>query len=423
VKRLTQEDYVKDCERIHNNRYDYSLVEYFKVRSKINIICKQHGVFEQIAKNHKDGQGCPSCSGRNQILSEYIEKCEKTHNSRYDYSLVTEIKKKSYIRIVDRETNLTFIQTSERHENGHTPTKIEGESLINRLSLIHNNKYEYLLNTDIVGFTDKIKIVDKISRDEFIYRVDRHLLGMSPNKVTLNRFKLKSSEIHNNKYDYSLVKDVKGNRDVVDIICPDHGVFKKTVSNHMNLGGGCPKCVGISRWDTNMLVSEFNKIHFQIYDYSLVEYENTTKKVKIVCKKHGTFNQGIHHHLRGQGCPKCSNISVGEEYVKLYLEENKIKYISQHGFDTCRYVNKLNFDFYLPEYNTCIEFDGIQHFKPIKGFGGEKSFLDGIKRDECKNKWCMENNVNLIRIKYDQISKISEILNSEISHINKMIIK
>jgi hypothetical protein len=56
VKRLTQEDYVKDCERIHNNRYDYSLVEYFKVRSKINIICKQHGVFEQIAKNHKDGQ-------------------------------------------------------------------------------------------------------------------------------------------------------------------------------------------------------------------------------------------------------------------------------------------------------------------------------------------------------------------------------
>lgn len=51
-----------------------------------------------------------------------------------------------------------------------------------------------------------------------------------------------------------------------------------------------------------------------------------------------------------------------------------------------------------------------------------KSFLDGLKRDDCKNKWCMENNVKLIRIKYDQISKISEILNSEISHINKIII-
>jgi hypothetical protein len=61
----------------------------------------------------------------------------------------------------------------------------------------------------------------------------------------------------------------------------------------------------------------------------------------------------------------------------------------------------------------------MQHFKPIKGFGGEKSFLDGIKRDECKNKWCVENNVNLIRIKYDQISKISEILNEELQIVNK----
>jgi len=422
VKRLTQEDYIKDCERVHNYKYDYSLVDYENTRSKIKIICKQHGVFEQLSKNHKDGQGCPSCSGRNQILSEYIEKCEKNHNNKYDYSLVTEIKKKSNIRIIDRKTNLTFIQTAEKNENGHTPTKIEKESLIERFKNIHNNKYKYLVDTDIVGCTDKIKLVDNISGDEFLYRVDRHLLGMAPNKVTLNRFKSKSSEIHNNKYDYSLVKEIKGNKDIIDIICPEHGVFKQKVSNHMNLGDKCPECSGIRRWDTGILISEFIKTHFQIYDYSLVKYESTDKKVKIICKKHGVFNQGIHHHLRGQGCPKCTNISVGEEYVKLYLEKNKIKYISQHGFDTCKYVNKLNFDFYLPEYNTCIEFDGIQHFEPIKCFGGEKSFLDGLKRDECKNKWCMENNVKLIRIKYDQISKISEILNSEISHINKIII-
>lgn len=144
MKRLTEEDYIEDCERVHNNKYDYTLVNYENTRSKIKIICKQHGVFEQLAKNHKDGQGCPSCCGRNQILSEYIEKCEKNHNNKYDYSLVTEIKKKSNIRIIDRKTNLTFIQTAEKHENGHTPTKIERGSLINRLSIIHNNKYREL---------------------------------------------------------------------------------------------------------------------------------------------------------------------------------------------------------------------------------------------------------------------------------------
>ena len=59
------------------------------------------------------------------------------------------------------------------------------------------------------------------------------------------------------------------------------------------------------------------------------------------------------------------------------------------------------------------------HKKIILEIGGEKSFLDGLKRDECKNKWCVENNVKLIRIKYDQISKISEILNNELQIVNK----
>ena len=167
--------------------------------------------------------------------------------------------------------------------------------------------------------------------------------------------------VHNNKYDYSLVKQIKGNKYIIDIICPEHGVFKKKVGNHMNLGDRCPECSGIRRWTKEKLVYEFNKIHFGKYNYEMVSFTNVSEKIKIVCKKHGEFYQNVSKLLIGQGCPKCTNISVGEEYVKLYLEKNKIKYISQHGFDTCKYVDKLNFDFYLPEYNTCIEFDGIQH--------------------------------------------------------------
>ena len=67
--------------------------------------------------------------------------------------------------------------------------------------------------------------------------------------------------------------------------------------------------------------------------------------------------------------------------------------------------------------NTCLEFDGIQHFKPVKEFGGEKKFDLILKRDECKNKWCIDNKVNLIRIRYDEFDKISKILDEELQLI------
>lgn len=99
----------------------------------------------------------------------------------------------------------------------------------------------------------------------------------------------------------------------------------------------------------------------------------------------------------------------------MYLDSNKIKYVRQHGFDTCKYINKLQFDFYLPIYNTCIEFDGIQHYKSVRQFGGSKGFADCCNRDRAKNEWCLKNNVSLVRIKYDQISQIGEIIKNSLS--------
>ena len=220
--------------------------------------------------------------------------------------------------------------------------------------------------------------------------------------------------IHGDKYDYSLIKEIKGGQSKVDIICEDHGIFKQRVSNHINLADGCPKCAGIGKWNNEVLKSEFQKIHNSIYDYSLIEFNGVDKKVKIICEYHWVFDQNIYKHLKGQGCPECSYNSKGEEYVKMQLEELGIKYIRQHGFDTCRYINRLSFDFYLPEYNTCVEFDGEQHFKPIKEFGGEEEFKTIQKRDKCKDNWCSENNIKLLRIRYDEINKISEIIKKEL---------
>ena len=64
MKKLTQIEFLDNCSEIHKNKYDYSLVEYQNIAIKIKIICQIHGEFEQIAKNHKEGQGCPKCVGK-----------------------------------------------------------------------------------------------------------------------------------------------------------------------------------------------------------------------------------------------------------------------------------------------------------------------------------------------------------------------
>lgn len=96
------------------------------------------------------------------------------------------------------------------------------------------------------------------------------------------------------------------------------------------------------------------------------------------------FEQSPNDHLgKKTGCPICKE-SNGENIVRKYLSDNHIKYIPQHRFKDCRDKNPLPFDFYLPKYNTCIEYDGEQHFKAIGHWGGEKGLLDRQKKIKLK---------------------------------------
>ena len=79
-----------------------------------------------------------------------------------------------------------------------------------------------------------------------------------------------------------------------------------------------------------------------------------------------------------------------------------IIYLKQHKFDDCIYKRKLKFDFYLPDYNMCIEYDGKQHFQIIEHFGGEKRLKETQIKDKIKTEYCINNNIQLIRIKYNQ---------------------
>lgn len=86
----------------------------------------------------------------------------------------------------------------------------------------------------------------------------------------------------------------------------------------------------------NKFIEKSKKIHGNKYDYSLVNYEHSKIKVNIVCKDHGIFNQYIHNHLKGRGCPDCGNRLNSEEYI-LELFHNKHKDL--YNYSKVDYIN------------------------------------------------------------------------------------
>ena len=160
------------------------------------------------------------------------------------------------------------------------------------------------------------------------------------------------------------------------------------------------------------------KVHGGKYDYSLVEYKLCHTKVKIICPTHGMFEQVHSDHLKGCGCPSCKS-SKGENQLEECLKGKNIYYISEKRFKSCKDIKPLPFDFYLPEYNTCIEYDGEQHFMPIKfnNMSDEKAVSNSFKvhhNDYLKSAYCFLNNIKLIRIPYWEYKNIEKILKEEL---------
>jgi very-short-patch-repair endonuclease len=132
-----------------------------------------------------------------------------------------------------------------------------------------------------------------------------------------------------------------------------------------------------------------------------MKYKNAHTKILIICKKcKSIFNQTPNTHLRC-GCPFCKE-SKGEKNIYNFLVKNNILFEKQKKFDDCFYKSRLLFDFYLPDYNICIEYDGLQHFKIVDFFGGEENFNLIKIRDDIKTKYCLDNKIEIIRIKYDE---------------------
>jgi hypothetical protein len=284
------------------------------------------------------------------------------------------------------------------------PNKLKLDEFINKSNDIHNFKYDY--SKVIYKSThEKIEIICPI-HGPFYQTPYHHTIRKQGcrNCVILysdiKGFINKSNEIHNNAYDYSESNYIKANIPVI-IICHKHGIFKQTPSNHVHLKQGCPKCS--KKCDTqDEFIEKCNIKHNYKYDYSLIEYENRKRKVKIICPIHGTFEQFPYAHLnKGQGCPIC-NDSKGEKEIAKILDNLNISYERQKTFKDCKNIYTIPFDFYISKFNVCVEYDGIQHFQPVSYWGGVNRYENQIISDNIKNQYCKDNNIKLIRIRYDE---------------------
>lgn len=226
-----------------------------------------------------------------------------------------------------------------------------------------------------------------------------------------------------NDYDIEIISDMYiNNLTPLDFICNKHrdrGVQSKTWGTIISNKLPCTYC---SKEDTLKKVTksneQFKKEVFEVHGekYEVIsEYKNANKKVKCKCHKCGIeFKIKASHLLAGHGCGNCIK-SKGEEVIERYLLDNNINYIREHRFSDCIGICRtLPFDFYLEEYNTCIEYQGVQHYKPVELFGGEKQFQIQQTNDKTKREYCKNNNIKLIEISYKDYKKIEDILSTSI---------
>ena len=357
--KCSKEKFIEKSRKKYGDKYDYSKVEYINCKTKVCIICPEHGEFWQTPEAHLSKNGCPKCGfeamkkSLTKTTEQFIKDARIAHGDKYDYSKV---------KYVDGHTKVCII-CPEHGEFWQEPCK-------------HT--------------TGKKSGCPKCAIDSF--------------RDTTKSFIEKAIQIHGSKYDYSKVKYVDSTTKVC-IICPEHGEFWQTPNKHLS-GKGCKLCAKNTKLTTEEFIKRAKQIHGDKYDYSKVEYNGLEKHVCIICPEHGEFWQTPHHHILGYmcGCPKC-NASKLENFVIDVIKKKNIDFIPECSKKDFSWLGKQRLDIYIPKMKLCIECQGIQHFKP-ESFGGKNdknlNLEKNIKNDVKKFTKCIENGIKVVYVVDDK---------------------
>lgn len=199
-RQLNNEKFIQKARNVHGNKYDYSKVQYIDYKTKVCIICPEHGEFWQTPGSHISYKNeCPKCAAtkrgfkRRIGLENFIQQANKIHDCKYDYSLF-EYKTGGEKSIIICPIHGEFLQAPSVHLRGEGCPKCGIES-------VHNKQ-----------------------------------------RKPFNEFLDECKRLHNNKYDYSKVNEDDYKTGKICIICPKHGEFWQNRKKHLLGLQGCPLC-------------------------------------------------------------------------------------------------------------------------------------------------------------------------------------
>lgn len=357
----SKEQFIVEAKKIHGDNYCYDFAIYSGCKIKMELVCKKCGKhFLQTPNNHLVGRGCAHCfQSVKKTTEEFIEEAKKAHGNKYDYSKSNYINAKSAIEIVCLKHG-SFWQIPNSHLLGKGCLKCSG-------------KYQY-------------------TTEEWVEEV------------------LKKFPQNKDLYDYTNIIYLNA-KEKVTILCKKCGrEFKQKASHHME-GHGCENCNN-HKYNMEELIAIFKELYGNNYDYSNSVFERIDKKIEIRCNScNAVFMQSPTNHFIRGGCPNCFIRSIGEKNIASYLTEKGISYKQQYSDKRCFFKRKLPFDFFLPEKNILIEFQGPQHDKRFSWFHKtEADFEKQLLKDELKRKFCIDYGFFEIEIPYKWRDRIGEFL-------------
>lgn len=291
---------------------------------------------------------------------------------------------------------------------------------------------EYSLLSEYKGTHSKVKMRHNICGNEYEVSPNKFRSGRKcpfcANKMrSIKRQKTKEvlqKELNEyyGKEEYTILSDEIGkNLDKIKVrhnceYC-GYNEFEST-PNYLKQGKGCQVCGG----NHNIIsfkhdfYNKYGKDNFEILNN---EYPGYDGQLDIKCNKCGYINHRTPRWLMLTQttnclCKNCDSNSLSEKIIENYLLENNIQYEREVSFDNLIYKLPLRFDFkiYINNSFILLEYDGIQHFKSIEYWDGEKGFEERKIRDDIKNSFCKENNIKLYRISYkdDILETLKKIL-------------
>lgn len=445
ARKKTHEEFIEDVKRVHESKIR-PLEEYINSQTKILFKCNVCGhEWRTVPASTVRGCGCPKCgikkaaNKQRKTNEEFIAEVRVIHNNKIkplEAYVNNHTKLLFYCRVCGNEwraepNSVVNIKTGCPKCAGNKPPT--NEEFIEMVKERFEGKIKPL--GEYEGSQTKMVFKCNICDNEW---------EATPNVISRTTYgcphcaakQIAEKNAKTAKTNFQFLKDLKNvhgeniklvgryknNHTKIMFKCETCNHEWQAVPNHILNKRGCPKCAGKIKLTNEEFVKRVRYVHGNKIK-PLGKYKNNKAKLLLKCNDCGHEWKARPYNIIGNksGCPECASNSKGEDEIKKYLDEQGINYEREYSFSDLKHKIRLRYDFAIfdgKELLGLIEFDGIQHFKPIDYFGGIEEFKITKKRDELKNDYCKAKGIPLLRIPYTDINVIGELIDGFLDSVD-----